>query len=181
MTIPGDEEALVKRRWTAIAASGALVLALAACGGSDEAATDATTPTDTPTAALDTEVDEAISVIDACSTYFAFDLKMSEAKAAADAKKKKKRDLLAEMKGLSDQLVLATEEAYISGDLPESALINANRIQRNLSRVANKDGIGGIKNKQMNRIESSAARIERSCEAAGDMLPQENLDARSAA
>ena len=76
---------------------------------------------------------------------------------------------------------MATEEAYISGDLPESALINANRIQRNLGRVANKDGIDGIKNKQMNRIESSASRIERSCEAAGDMLPQENLDARSAA
>ena len=171
----------MKRRWTAIAASGALALTLAACGGSDEAATDATTPTDAPTAALDTELDEAISVIEACSTYFAFDLKMSEAKASADAKKKKKRDLLAEMKGLSDELVLATEEAYISGDLPESALINANRIQKNLGRVANKDGIDGIKKKQMSRIESSASRIERSCEAAGDMLPQENLDARSAA
>ena len=170
----------MKRRWMAFAASGALALTLAACGGSDEAATDATTPTDAPTAALDTELDEAISVIEACSTYFAFDLKMSEAKASADAKKKK-RDLLAEMKGLSDELVLATEEAYISGDLPESALINANRIQKNLGRVANKAGIDGIKKKQMNRIESSASRIERSCEAAGDMLPQENLDARSAA
>jgi hypothetical protein len=171
----------VKRRWVAIAASGALALSLAACGGSDEAATDATTPTDSPTAALDTDVDQAISVINACSTYFAFDLKMSEAKAASDARKKKKRDILAEMKGLSDELVLATEEAYISGDLPESALINANRIQRNLGRVANKDGIDGIKRKQMNRIETSASRIERSCEAAGDMLPQANLDARAAA
>ncbi len=171
----------MKRRWVAIAASGVLALTLAACGGSEEATTDATTPADTPTAALDTEIDEAVSVIEACSTYFAFDLKMSEAKASTDAKKKKKRDLLAEMKGLSDELVLATEEAYISGDLPESALINANRIQKNLGRVANKDGIDGIKNKQMNRIEASASRIERSCEAAGDMLPQENLDARSAA
>ena len=171
----------MKRRWTAIAASSALALSLAACGGSDEAATVATTPTDTPTAALDTEVDEAVQVIEACSTYFAFDLKMSEAKASADARKKKKRDLLAEMKGLSDEMVLATEEAYISGDLPESALINANRIQKNLGRVANKDGIDGITRKQMNRIEASASRIERSCEAAGDMLPQENLDARSAA
>jgi hypothetical protein len=171
----------VKRRWIAIAASGALALSLAACGGSDDAATDATTATDAPTAALDTELDETISVINACSTYFAFDLKMSEAKGASDARKKKKRDLLAEMKGLSDQLVLGTEEAYISGDLPESALINANRIQRNLGRVANKDGIDGIKPKQMNRIETSSSRIERSCEAAGDMLPQANLDARAAA
>ena len=171
----------MKRRWMAIAASGALVLSLAACGGSSEVATDATTPTDAPTAALDTEVEEAIQVIDACATYFAFDLKISETKAATDAKKKRKRDLLAEMKGLSDELVLATEEAYISGDLPESALINANRIQKNLGRVPNKDGIDGIKAKQMNRIDSSASRIERSCEAAGDMLPQENLDARSAA
>lgn len=171
----------MKRRWIAIAASGALALSLAACGGSDDAATDPTTATDAPTAALDTELDETISVINACSTYFAFDLKMSEAKGASDARKKKKRDLLAEMKGLSDQLVLGTEEAYISGDLPESALINANRIQRNLSRVPNKDGIDGIKRPQMKRIETSASRIERSCEAAGDMLPQANLDARAAA
>ena len=171
----------MKRRLTAIAASSALALSLAACGGSQEAPTVATTPTDTPTAALDTEVDEAVQVIEACATYFAFDLKMSEALASADARKKKKRDLLAEMKGLSDELVLATEEAYISGDLPESALINANRIQKNLGRVANKAGIDGISRKQMNRIEASASRIERSCEAAGDMLPQENLDARSAA
>ena len=170
----------MKRRWTAIFAGGALVLTLAACGGSSEPPADATTPTEAPTAALDAEVDEAIQVIDACATFFAFDLKMSEAAAASDAKKKAKRDLLAEMKGLSDELVLATEEAYISGDLPESALINANRIQRNLSRVPNKQGIDGIKKKQMDRIQASSTRIERSCEAAGDMLPQANLDARSA-
>lgn len=171
----------MKRRLTAIAAGSALALSLAACGGSNEAATVATTPTDTPTSALETQVDEAISVIDACATYFAFDLKMSEAAGATDARKKVKRDLLAEMKGLSDELVLATEEAYISGDLPESALINANRIQRNLSRVPTKQGIDGIKKKQMDRVQASATRIERSCEAAGDMLPQENLDARPAA
>ena len=169
------------RRWSAVAAGGALVLTLAACGGSSEQAAVDVSPTTSPSAALETEVEEAISVIDACATYFAFDLKMSEAAGAADARKKVKRDLLAEMKGLSDELVLATEEAYIAGDLPESALINANRIQRNLSRVPNKEGIDGIKNKQMNRIQASATRIERSCEAAGDMLPQENLDARPAA
>ena len=169
------------RRWSALVAGCALTLTLAACGGSGEQAAVDASPVDTPSAALETEVDEAISVIDACATYFAFDLKMSEAAGAADARKKVKRDLLAEMKGLSDELVLATEEAYIAGDLPESALINANRIQRNLSRVPNKQGIDGIKNKQMNRIQASATRIERSCEAAGDMLPQENLDARPAA
>ena len=169
------------RRWSALVAGGALTLTLAACGGSGEQAAVDASPVDSPSAALETEVDEAISVIDACATYFAFDLKMSEVAGAGDARKKVKRDLLAEMKGLSDELVLATEEAYISGDLPESALINANRIQRNLSRVPNKQGIDGIKNKQMNRIQASATRIERSCEAAGDMLPQENLDARPAA
>jgi len=169
------------RTWTAIAASAVLVLSLAACGGGDDSAAQDETATDTPTAALDTDVDQAVQVIDACQKYFAFDLKMSEMAGAADAKKKKKRDILAELKGLTDQMVLSSEEAYISGDLPERVLINANRIQRNLGRVAPKQGIDGIKNKQMNRIESSAARIERSCEAAGDMLPQENLDARTAA
>ena len=77
-------------------------------------------------------------------------------------------------------LITDAEEAYISGDLPERVLVNANRIQKNLSRVEAKKGTDGIKKKQMRRIEKSAARIERSCEAAGDMLPQENLDARTA-
>src|SRR6056297_638892 len=172
------------RTRTAIVASIAsigLALSLAACGGGDEAATEEVTPADAPTAALDTEVEDAIQVINACQIYFSFDLKMSEMNAAADAKKKAKRDILAEMKGLTDEMVLAAEEAYISGELPERVLINANRIQRNLGRVKPKDGIDGIKKKQMNRITKSASRIERSCEAAGDMLPQENLDARTAA
>lgn len=162
-------------------ASVGLALSLAACGGGDEAATEEVTPSDAPTAALDTEVDDAIQVINACQIYFSFDLKVSEMNAAADAKKKKKRDILAEMKGLTDEMVLASEEAYISGELPERVLINANRIQRNLGRVKPKEGIDGITKKQMNRINSSASRIERSCEAAGDMLPQENLDARTSA
>ncbi|HEV8024062.1 MAG TPA: hypothetical protein VGP37_04150 [Candidatus Nanopelagicales bacterium] len=169
------------RTWTAIVATTALAFTLAACGGGDDAASEDPTVTDAPTAALDTDVQDAVQVIDACQKYFAFDLKMSEMAGAEDAKKKKKRDILAELKGLTDEMVLSSEEAYISGELPERVLINANRIQRNLGRVPPKDGIDGIKNKQMNRIESSAARIERSCEAAGDMLPQENLDARTAA
>jgi len=163
------------------AASAVLALSLAACGGGGDSATEAATPTDAPTAALDTDVEDAVQVIGACQTYFAFDMKMSEMNGAADARKKKKRDILAELKGLTDEMVLASEEAYISGELPERVLINANRIQRNLGRVKPKDGIDGIKKKQMNRITKSASRIERSCEAAGDMLPQENLDARTAA
>jgi hypothetical protein len=170
------------RKWAVIAASGALALSLAACGGGDEdpAAVDVA-PSEAPADALDVEVDEAIQVIPACSSYFAFDLKMSEVAGSPDAKKKAKRDMLAELKGLSDQMVLDAEEAYISGDLPESVLVNANRIQKNLGRVKPKQGTDGIKTKQMNRIEKSAARIERSCEAAGDMLPQANLDARTSA
>jgi len=170
------------RKWAAVVASGALALSLAACGGGEEepAAADAA-PSEAPTDALDVEVDEAIQVIPACSSYFAFDLKMSEVAASPDAKKKAKRDMLAELKGLTDQMVLDAEEAYISGDLPESVLVNANRIQKNLGRIKPKQGTDGIKKKQMTRIEKSSARIERSCEAAGDMLPQENLDARASA
>ena len=170
------------RKWAAIAASGALAMSLAACGGGDEpAAEEAITPSDAPTAALDVEVDEAIQVVPACSSYFAWDLKMSKIESSPDVKKKAKRDMLAELKGLTDQLVLDAEEAYISGDLPERVLVNANRIQKNLNRVKPKQGTDGITKKQMNRIDASAARIERSCEAAGDMLPQENLDARTTA
>mgnify|MGYP007000186218 len=49
----------------------------------------------------------------------------------------------------------------------------------NLSRVEASEGTDDIKKKQRRRIEKSASRIERSCEAAGDMLPQGNLDART--
>ena len=126
------------------------------------------------------EIDEAIEVIPACTSYFTLDLKLSEINSKPDAKKKAKKEMLAELKGLTDTLVTDAEEAYISGDLPERVLVNANRIQKNLSRVEADEGTDGIKKKQMRRIERSASRIERSCEAAGDMLPQENLDARTA-
>lgn len=78
------------RTWTAIVATTALVFTLAACGGGDDAATEDATVTDAPTAALDTDVQDAVQVIDACQKYFAFDLKMSEMAGAEDAKKKKK-------------------------------------------------------------------------------------------
>lgn len=163
---------------TAVLASGALALTLVACG-SDSATDEVDSLEEDVAAALDVDLDAGAEVINACAKYFAFDLKMSEAKASSEARKKKKRDLLAEMKGLADEMVLASEEAYISGDLPERVLTNANRIQRNLGRVANRDGIDGITRQQMNRITTSAARIERSCEAAGDVLPPANLDART--
>ena len=137
-------------------------------------------PSEAPSDALDVEIDEAIEVIPACTSYFALDLKLSEINSKPDAKKKAKKEMLAELKGLTDTLVTDAEEAYISGDLPERVLVNANRIQKNLSRVEADKGTDGIKKKQMRRIERSASRIERSCEAAGDMLPQENLDARTA-
>ena len=169
------------RKWMAAAASCVFAVTLAACGGGDEEpAAEDVTPSEAPSDALDVEIDEAIEVIPACTSYFALDLKLSEINSKPDAKKKAKKEMLAELKGLTDTLVTDAEEAYISGDLPERVLVNANRIQKNLSRVEAKEGTDGIKKKQMRRIEKSAARIERSCEAAGDMLPQENLDARTA-
>ena len=168
------------RKLMAVAASCALAVSLAACGGGDEeSVAEDVTPSEAPSDALDVEIDEAIEVIVACTSYFAFDLKLSEINSKPDAKKKAKKAMLADLKGLTDTMVMDAEEAYISGDLPERVLVNANRIQKNLSRVEAKEGTDGIKKKQMRRIEKSSARIERSCEAAGDMLPQENLDART--
>lgn len=169
------------RKLMAVAAGCVLAVSLAACGGGDEEpAAEDVTPSEAPSDALDVEIDEAIEVIPACTSYFALDLKLSEINSEPDAKKKAKKEMLAELKGLTDTLVTDAEEAYISGDLPERVLVNSNRIQKNLSRVEASEGTDGIKKKQMRRIERSASRIERSCEAAGDMLPQENLDARTA-
>lgn len=168
------------RKLMAVAASCVLAVSLAACGGGDEEpAAEDVAPSEAPSDALDVEIDEAIEVIPACTSYFALDLKLSEINSTPDAKKKAKKEMLAELKGLTDTLVTDAEEAYISGDLPERVLVNANRIQKNLSRVEASEGTDGIKKVQMRRIERSASRIERSCEAAGDMLPQENLDART--
>lgn len=168
------------RKLMAVAAGCVLAVSLAACGGGDEEpAAEDVTPSEAPSDALDVEIDEAIEVIPACTSYFALDLKLSEINSEPDAKKKAKKEMLAELKGLTDTLVTDAEEAYISGDLPERVLVNSNRIQKNLSRVEASEGTDGIKKKQMRRIERSASRIERSCEAAGDMLPQENLDART--
>ena len=79
----------------------AWVVALVACGiagtmlsgcGSDEPTAQEIAPEESPAAALDTDIEEAVEVIEACARYFEFDLKLSEVKASGDAKKKVKKE-----------------------------------------------------------------------------------------
>jgi hypothetical protein len=80
---------------------------------------------------------------------------------------------------MADGMVTDMEASVAAGDLPERSLDNAVRIQTNLDKAATKKGTDGISAAQAERIDKSSQRIEAQCEAAGDLVPQENLDART--
>lgn len=159
-----------------------LTLALGACSsGTDEATpTVAASPTVAPTEEL--VVEEEVILIDGCGAYYEFDLVRSTvASGTEDLTRKQKRDLLRDYRALADGMVTDMEASVAAGDLPERALDNAVRIQTNLNKAATKRGTDGISAAQTERIDKSSQRIEAQCEAAGDLVPQENLDARTPA
>lgn len=159
-----------------------LTLAVAACSaGTEEAApTVVASPSVAPTEEI--VVEEEVILIDGCGAYYEFDLVRSTvASGTEDLTRKQKRELLREYRALADGMVTDMEASVAAGDLPERALDNAVRIQTNLDKAATKKGTDGISAAQTERIDKSSQRIEAQCEAAGDLVPQENLDARTPA
>jgi ABC-type Fe3+-hydroxamate transport system substrate-binding protein len=157
-----------------------LTVALGACSsGTDEAApTVAASPTVSPTEEV--IVEEEIILIDGCGAYYEFDLVRSTvASGTEDLTRKQKRELLRDYRAMADGMVTDMEASVAAGDLPERSLDNAARIQTNLDKAATKKGTDGISAAQAERIDKSSQRIEAQCEAAGDLVPQENLDART--
>lgn len=155
---------------------GAGALILTGCSSSAESEI---TPTVTPSPS-DVVTPVAVLAEDACSEYFAMDLLRSEINGdVASLKKKQRRELLAELQLVVDQMVVAVDAAVIGGELPAKALSNAERIQNNVNKANPQQGIAGFNNKQKKRINTSAERIERFCVAAGNDLPIANIDARS--
>lgn len=157
-----------------------LTVALGACSsGTDETApTVAASPTVSPTEEV--IVEEEIILIDGCGAYYEFDLVRSTvASGTEDLTRKQKRELLRDYRAMADGMVTDMEASVAAGDLPERALDNAVRIQTNLDKAATKKGTDGISAAQAERIDKSSQRIEAQCEAAGDLVPQENLDART--
>lgn len=159
-----------------------LTLAVAACSSSTEEAapTVVASPSVAPTEEI--VVEEEVILIDGCGAYYEFDLVRSTvASGTEDLTRKQKRELLREYRALADGMVTDMEASVAAGDLPERALDNAVRIQTNLDKAATKKGTDGISAAQTERIDKSSQRIEAQCEAAGDLVPQENLDARTPA
>lgn len=156
--------------------SAVVGLTLSACSSDPE---PVATPTPSPSLTEEILVDDAAILIDACGTYYEWDLVRSTVKGAEDIAKKQSRALLKEYRLLADTMVTDMDAAVVAGELPAAALTNAERIATNLGKAKTKQGIAGINAKQAERIDASAARIEAACEAAGDLVPQENLDARS--
>jgi hypothetical protein len=159
-----------------------LTVSLGACSSSTNEAvpTVAASPTVAPTEEL--LVEEEVILIDGCGAYYEFDLVRSTvASGTEDLTRRQQRELLREYRALADGMVTDMEASVAAGDLPERALDNAVRIQTNLDKVATKKGTDGIRSVQAERIDKSSQRIEAQCEAAGDLVPQENLDARTPA
>lgn len=157
-----------------------LAMSLAACSSGSEEATPtiSATPSPSPTEAI--VVEEEIILIDGCGAYYEFDLVRSTvASGTQDLTRKQKREVLQEYRALADGMVVDMEASAAAGDLPQRAVDNALRIQANLKKANLKKGTDGISGAQTERIDKSAQRIEAMCEAAGDLVPQENLDART--
>jgi ABC-type Fe3+-hydroxamate transport system substrate-binding protein len=160
----------------------ATMVVLAACssGAEDAGPTVSASPTVAPTEEI--VVEEEVILIDGCGAYYEFDLVRSTvASGTEDLTRKQKRELLRDFRAMANGMVTDMEVSVAAGDLPERALDNAVRIQTNLNRAATKKGTDGINAAQTERIEKSSQRIEAQCEAAGDLVPQENLDARTSA
>lgn len=167
-------------RMIACASVLGLAFGLAACSsGTDEAIpTVSASPSPEPTETI--AVEEEVILIDGCGAYYEFDLVRSTvASGTQDLTRKQKRELLREYRALTDGMVVDMEASAAAGDLPQRAVDNALRIQANLKKAAAKKGTDGINAAQTERIDKSSQRIEAMCEAAGDLVPQENLDART--
>ncbi|MBM3668763.1 MAG: hypothetical protein FJW97_01930 [Actinobacteria bacterium] len=157
-----------------------LVLAGCSSGSDDVEPTVAATPS--VASAEPSVVEDEVILIDGCGAYYEFDLVRSTvASGTEDLTRKQKRELLREYRALADGMVTDIEASVAAGDLPERSLDNAVRIQANLDKAARKRGTDGISAAQSERIDKSSQRIEAQCEAAGDLVPQENLDARTPA
>jgi len=159
-----------------------VALALGGCSsGADEAeptvaASPSVAPSEVPV------VEDEVILIDGCGAYYEFDLVRSTvASGTQDLTRKQKRELLRDYRALADGMVADIEASVAAGDLPQRALDNAERIQVSLDKAARKKGTDGISTVQAERIDKSSQRIEAQCEAAGDLVPQENLDARTPA
>ena len=160
----------------------AVVLAAGIAGCSSDPAPEAgaINPTASPTVAEETLVEEEVILIDGCGAYYEFDLVSSTIAAGTeDLTRKQKRQLLRDYRGLAEGMVTDMEASVTAGDLPQKALDNATRIKSNLDKAKTKQGSDGISRAQATRIDKSSQRIEALCEAAGDLVPQENLDART--
>lgn len=154
--------------------------ALSSCSSEPEQAAETVSASPEASIGTDPTMEEEVILIDGCGAYYEFDLVRSTVAAGTeDLTKKQKRDLLRDYRGLADGMVSDMEASVAAGDLPQKALDNAARIQANLSKAKTKQGTDGIKRVQSQRIDKSAQRIEALCEAAGDLVPQENLDART--
>lgn len=154
-------------------------LSLAGCSSEDPAAVESS-PTASAAVTTEAPIEEEVILIDGCGAYYEFDLVRSTIAAGTeDLTRKQKRELLRDYRGLADGMVSDMEASVASGDLPQKALDNAARIQANLDKAKTKKGSDGISAAQAGRIDKSSQRIEALCEAAGDLVPQENLDART--
>lgn len=154
-----------------------LTLSVAACSSEGEA--EPTPTLSAPSAPAVTD-EASTAPITACDTFFEVDLIRSQiAAGTGDLTRKEKRALLQEYKTAVDALVIDTDQSFVAGALPVSALSNAERMQANLARVAPNAGVDGLSKAQKSRLRLSAKRIERACIAAGVPLPPENVDARA--
>lgn len=165
-----------------LGAAAALValLALTACGSSDEAA-----PTATESSALPTASDgstPSAAAAEACAAYFALDLLNSvyAGGAVADGditEAKAKADFTRFLRAM----VVQGKEAQADGSLGTAFLANATKMRKAVRSLGGNEALSDLSAAQQKRFARQSSRVERACEAAGFPLPDDNITARTAA
>lgn len=156
------------------------LLALTACGSSDEAGTADASSSAVPTASDGSTPSAAAA--SACAAYFELDLLNSTyaggAVADGDITEAKAK---ADFTRLLRAMVVQGNQAQSDGSLGTAFVANATKMRKTVRSLGSNEALSDLTAAQQTRFARQSSRVERACEAAGFPLPDDNITARTAA
>lgn len=179
-----------KRGILVVTTLAAATLALAACSSGDDASSStpsssastsmAASSSGTPESSGSPSADGAAAA--ACLAYFDLDLLNSQYAGGAVkngnmTEKQAKKQMKAQLK----ELVAQSQAAVADGSADQKLLANAARMQKVVKSLNKPQSLSDLTKQQTTTFAKSSMRVQKSCEAAGYPLPDDNVTARTAA
>ncbi len=177
------------RRGIALAAAGALSVALLASCSSDDTTTDPAESTSEividdvlPAEDVTEEIIATGAAASACEIYFELDL-LNSAYAGGAVKQgdMTEKQVKNEMVALVDELTVQAQAAVDDGSADAKLAANANRMDKILGGLKKKNDLKDLSKAKQKNFATASLRIQKSCERAGIPLPADNVTARTAA